>query len=66
MVLLPVGGKCSQRFCFDFCLRGRPKTRSLDCISDLVWLHLGVESAELPEVAGNREVFLNLLLLLIP
>jgi len=37
--------------------RGRPRTRWPDCISGLAWSRLGVEPAELSEIAENREVF---------
>jgi len=38
--------------------RGRPWTRWSDYISDLAWYRLGVEPAELFEIAVDREVFL--------
>jgi len=37
-----------------------------DCISDLAWSRLGVEPAELSEIAVDREVFQDLLGLLPP
>ena len=37
--------------------RGRPRTRWRDYISDLAWSSLGVEPAELSEIAVDREVF---------
>jgi len=37
--------------------RGRPKTRRNDYNSDLACSRLGVESAELPEIAVDLEVF---------
>ena len=43
---------------------GRPKTRWRDYITDLAWSRLGVEPAELSEIAGNHEVFRVLGLLL--
>jgi len=41
-------------------------TRWSDYISNLAWYHLGVEQAELPEIALDREVFRVLLVLLPP
>jgi len=39
-------------------LKVRPsRTRWRDYISDLAWSHLGVEPAELSEIALDREVF---------
>jgi len=35
---------------------GFPRTRWSDCISDLAWPRLGVETAELHEIAVDREV----------
>jgi len=35
---------------------GRPTPRWSDYISDLAWTHFGVESAELLEIAVDREV----------
>jgi len=46
--------------------RSRPRTRSSDNISDLAWPHLGVEPAELSEIAVDREVFRAVLGLLPP
>ena len=46
--------------------KGRPRTRWCDYISDLAWSRLGVEPAELSEVAENRDVFRELLGLLPP
>jgi len=46
--------------------RGRPRTRWRDYISDLAWSRLGVEPAELPEIAVDREVFRVLLRMLPP
>jgi len=40
---------------------GRPKPRWSNCISDLAWSHLGVEPAELSEIAVDCEVFQVLL-----
>ena len=37
--------------------RGRPRTRWRDFISDLAWSCLGVERAELSEIAVDRDVF---------
>jgi len=37
--------------------RVRPRTRWCDYISDLAWSRLGVEPAELAEIAVDREVF---------
>jgi len=45
-------------------LRGQPRTRWRVNISDLAWSRLGVEPAELSEVAENRDVFRDLELLL--
>ena len=36
--------------------RGRPRTRRSDYIPDLAWSRLGVESAELAEIAVDRDV----------
>ena len=36
--------------------RGRPRTRWSDCISGLVWRRLGVEPAEISEIAVGREI----------
>jgi len=47
-------------------LRCRPRPRWSNCISDLVWSHLGVEPAELSEIAIGRAVFRILLGLLSP
>ena len=44
----------------------RPCTRWRDYISDLAWYRLGVESAELSEIAVDREVFRVLLWMLPP
>jgi len=44
--------------------RGRLRIRWIDYISDLTWSGLGVEPAELPEIAVDREVFRVLLGLL--
>jgi len=44
--------------------RGHLGTRWSDCISDLAWSHLGVEPAELPEIAVDNEIFHFLLGLL--
>ena len=41
--------------------RGCPKPRWNNCISDLAWSHLGVEPAELSEIAVDCEVFKILL-----
>ena len=38
-------------------LRGCPRTRWRDYISELAWSRLGVEPAELSEIAVDREVF---------
>jgi len=45
--------------------RGRPRTRWRDYISDVACYHLGVEPAELFEIAVDREMF-RLLWLLFP
>ena len=37
--------------------RGRPRTGWRDCISDLAWYRLGVDPAELSEIAVDREGF---------
>jgi len=37
-------------------LRARPRTRWRAYISDLAWFRLGVERAELSEIAVDREV----------
>jgi len=42
--------------------RDHPRTRRPDYISDLTWCRLGLEPAELSEVAGNREVVISCLL----
>jgi len=44
--------------------RGRPRTRWRDYISRLAWERLGIPKNELENVAGEREVFVNLLGLL--
>jgi len=44
--------------------RGRPRTRWHDYIAYLAWSGLGVEWAELSDIAKNREVFQALLWLL--
>jgi len=44
---------------------GRPRPRRSDCISDLACYRLGVEPAELSEIAVDREVF-HVLLGLLP
>jgi len=44
--------------------RGRPRTRWSDYIADLAWSRLGVEPAELLEIAVDREAFRVLLGLL--
>jgi len=44
--------------------RGHPSTRWSEYISELAWSHLGVEPAELPEIAVDCEVFRVLLGLL--
>jgi len=44
----------------------RPRTRWSDYISDLAWFRLGVEPAELSEIAVDPEVFRDLLELLPP
>jgi len=44
----------------------RPRTRWRDYISGLAWYRLGVERAELSEIAVDREVFRVLLGLLPP
>ena len=36
--------------------RGRPRKRWSDYISDLAWSRLGVQPAELSEIAADREV----------
>jgi len=46
--------------------RGHPRPRWSDYISDLAWSRLGVEPAELSEIAVDREVFQVLLGLLLP
>jgi len=46
--------------------RRRPRTRWNDYISDIAWSCLGVEPAELPKLAVDREVFRVLLGLLLP
>ena len=46
--------------------RCRPKTRWSDYISDLARFRLGVEPADLSEIADDREVFRVLLGLLLP
>ena len=46
--------------------RGHPRPRCSDYISDLAWSRLGVEPAELSEIAVDREVFYVLLGLLPP
>jgi len=46
--------------------KGRLTTRWSDNISDLAWLRLGVEPAELFEIAENLEVFRVFLVLLLP
>jgi len=45
--------------------RGRPRTRWRDYTSDLAWSRLGVDPAELSEIAVDREVFRVLLGLLL-
>jgi len=45
--------------------RGRPKSRWSNCISELAWSRLGVEPAELSEIAVDREVFQALLWMLL-
>jgi len=44
--------------------KGHPRTRCSGFISNLAWSHLGVEPAELPEIAVDHEVFRVLLGLL--
>jgi len=44
----------------------RPRTRWCDYISYIAWSRLGVEPAELSEIAVDREVFQVLLGLLLP
>jgi len=44
----------------------RPRTRWSDDMSDLAWFRLGVETAEISEIAVDREVFRVLLGLLPP
>jgi len=46
--------------------RGRPRPRWSDCISDIAWSHLGVESLELSEIAVDRDIFQVLLGMLPP
>jgi len=46
--------------------RGHPRPRCSDSVSDLAWPRLGVEPAELSEIAVNRAVFQVLLGLLPP
>jgi len=46
--------------------RGHPRPRCSGYISDLAWSRLGVELAELSEIAVDREVFYVLLGLLPP
>jgi len=38
-------------------LRGRPRTRWRDYISDLAWSRLGVDRGELSEINVDREYF---------
>jgi len=45
---------------------GRPRARCSDYISDLAWSSLGVEPAELSEIAVDRDIFRVLLGLLAP
>jgi len=46
--------------------RGRPRARWLDYTFGLAWSHLGMESAELSEIAEHSEIFRVLLELLSP
>jgi len=44
----------------------RPRPGWSNCVSDLAWSHLGVEPAELSQIAVDREIFHALLWILPP